>query len=131
MARASTALDSYVAELGNDISYDKRYISHSPSLDPRLTSSLSSSRFLKTILARHSYGPLVLKIFIKPDAAMSLRVIQRRLKSELPHISCGHSSFSSGERLFGGSAKRKYVSDIRGDRKGGLLDTAMGRLEPV
>ena len=42
--------------------------------------SLSSSRFLKTILARHAYGPLVLKIFIKPDAAMSLRVIQRRLK---------------------------------------------------
>ncbi|WVQ80358.1 hypothetical protein IAT38_002463 [Cryptococcus sp. DSM 104549] len=67
MARASTALDSYVAELGNDISYDK---------------SLSSSRFLKTILARHAYGPIVLKIFIKPDAAMSLRVIQRRLKSE-------------------------------------------------
>ncbi|WVF66213.1 hypothetical protein IAT40_000953 [Kwoniella sp. CBS 6097] len=67
MARASTALDSYVAELGNDISYDK---------------SLSSSRFLKTILARHAYGPIVLKIFIKPDSTMSLRVIQRRLKSE-------------------------------------------------
>ncbi|ODO02045.1 VPS15 protein kinase [Cryptococcus wingfieldii CBS 7118] len=73
MARAqltrsrSTALDSYVAELGNDISYDK---------------SLSSSRFLKTILARHKYGPIVLKIFIKPDSAMSLRVIQRRLKTE-------------------------------------------------
>ena len=47
-----------------------------------LTPSLSSSRFLKTILARHAYGPLVLKIFIKPDANMSLRVIQRRLKSE-------------------------------------------------
>ncbi|EIW67963.1 hypothetical protein TREMEDRAFT_44965 [Tremella mesenterica DSM 1558] len=67
MARASTALDSYVAELGNEISYDK---------------SLTSSRFLKTILARHANGPLVLKIFIKPDAAMSLRVIQRRLKNE-------------------------------------------------
>lgn len=26
MARASTALDSYVAELGNDISYDKRWV---------------------------------------------------------------------------------------------------------
>ncbi|KAK4685355.1 phosphoinositide-3-kinase, regulatory subunit 4, partial [Tremellales sp. Uapishka_1] len=57
MARASTALDS-----------------------------LSSSRFLKTILARHAYGPLVLKIFIKPDAAMSLRVIQRRLKSERDNL---------------------------------------------
>ncbi|WVN90927.1 uncharacterized protein L203_106172 [Cryptococcus depauperatus CBS 7841] len=67
MHHSSTALDSYVAELGNDISYDK---------------SLSSSRFLKSILARHAYGPIVLKIFIKPDAAMSLRVIQRRLKAE-------------------------------------------------
>jgi phosphoinositide-3-kinase regulatory subunit 4 len=45
-----------------------------------LPGSLSSSRFLKTILARHAYGPLVLKIFIKPDMAMSLRPIQRRLK---------------------------------------------------
>ncbi|WVW81748.1 hypothetical protein I302_103744 [Kwoniella bestiolae CBS 10118] len=72
MARASTALDSYVAELGNDISYDK---------------SLSSSRFLKTILARHAYGPIVLKIFIKPDPGMSLRVIQRRLKTERDNLS--------------------------------------------
>nr|XP_031863613.1 uncharacterized protein CI109_000865 [Kwoniella shandongensis]KAA5530685.1 hypothetical protein CI109_000865 [Kwoniella shandongensis] len=71
MARASTALDSYVAELGNDISYDK---------------SLSSSRFLKTILARHQYGPIVLKIFIKPDSTMSLRVIQRRLKTERDNL---------------------------------------------
>lgn len=47
-----------------------------------LTYSLSSSRFLKTILARHAYGPLVLKIFIKPDGALSLRPIQRRLKGE-------------------------------------------------
>ena len=45
--------------------------------------SLSSSRFLKTILARHANGPLVLKIFIKPDPNMSLRLAQRRLKSEL------------------------------------------------
>jgi phosphoinositide-3-kinase regulatory subunit 4 len=45
--------------------------------------SLSSSRFLKTILARHANGPLVLKIFIKPDPNMSLRLAQRRLKREL------------------------------------------------
>lgn len=37
---------------------------------------------MKSIVARHKYGPLVLKIFIKPDSSMSLRVIQRRLKSE-------------------------------------------------
>lgn len=46
-----------------------------------LTNSLSSSRFMKSIVARHKFGPLVLKIFIKPDSSMSLRVIQRRLKS--------------------------------------------------
>lgn len=38
-------------------------------------------------MARHSYGPIVLKIFIKPDAAMSLRVIQRRLKLERDALS--------------------------------------------
>jgi hypothetical protein len=47
-----------------------------------LAISLCSSRFLKTILARHKYGPLVIKVFIKPDASMTLRVIQRRLKCE-------------------------------------------------
>lgn len=52
--------------------------------DPSLLThrSLSSSRFLKTILARHAYGPLVLKIFIKPDVNLSLRPIQQRLKRE-------------------------------------------------
>lgn len=57
-----------------------------------LNSSLSSSRFMKSIVARHKFGPLVLKIFIKPDSSMSLRVIQRRLKSEsalrLPADTC-------------------------------------------
>lgn len=52
------------------------------SLSSAHCSSLSSSRFLKSIIVRHANGPLVLKIFIKPDAAMSLRVIQRRLKFE-------------------------------------------------
>lgn len=59
-------------------------LTHSPAhtLTPPL--SLSSSRFMKTIVARHKNGPLVLKIFIKPDANMTLRVIQRRLKSKSP-----------------------------------------------
>lgn len=48
--------------------------------------SLSSSRFLKTILVRHAYGLLVVKLFIKPDPMMSLRLIQRRLKSMLSSI---------------------------------------------
>lgn len=45
--------------------------------------SLSASRFLKTILVRHEYGLLVLKLFIKPDPLMTLRVYQRRLKSKI------------------------------------------------
>jgi phosphoinositide-3-kinase regulatory subunit 4 len=56
---------------------------HSCPLAIKLTIlSLSSSRFLKTILARHAYGPLVLKIFIKPEEAIYLRTIQKRLKQE-------------------------------------------------
>ncbi|WVQ93835.1 hypothetical protein IAU59_000913 [Kwoniella sp. CBS 9459] len=104
MARASTALDSYVAELGNDISYDK---------------SLSSSRFLKTILARHAYGPIVLKIFIKPDSTMSLRVIQRRLKSErdaladLPNVNT-YQTFVETEKA--GYLIRQWVGSNLYDR---------------
>lgn len=64
---SSTALDSYVAELGNDVSYEK---------------SLSPSRFLKTILVRHSRGLLVVKLFIKPDPSLSLRAFRRRLTSQ-------------------------------------------------
>jgi phosphoinositide-3-kinase regulatory subunit 4 len=78
----STALDSYVSELGSDISYEKRYVNGN-CLDPVSDPSLSSSRFLKSIVARHKNGPLVLKIFIKPDPSMTLRVIQRRLNSKL------------------------------------------------
>lgn len=43
--------------------------------------SLSSARFLKTVRCRHRNGPLVVKIFIKPDPGVSLRKFHRRLKS--------------------------------------------------
>jgi hypothetical protein len=81
--------------------------------------SLSSSRFLKTILARHAHGPLVLKIFIKPDAAMSLRVIQRRLKGASRGMDGGGVMLigiaRSGERRFIGSTQREHVSSLCGD----------------
>lgn len=81
--------------------------------------SLSSSRFLKTILARHAHGPLVLKIFIKPDSAMSLRVIQRRLKCALRGKDGGGVMLigiaRSGKRCFIGSAQRQHVSSLCGD----------------
>ncbi|KAG8960407.1 Serine/threonine-protein kinase [Tulasnella sp. 419] len=61
------ALDSYVSELGADIIYEK---------------SLGASRFLKTVKGRHKNGPVVIKIFIKPDPGLSLRSYKRRLKTE-------------------------------------------------
>ncbi|WOO86061.1 Phosphoinositide 3-kinase regulatory subunit 4 [Vanrija pseudolonga] len=104
MARASTALDSYVSELGTDISYDK---------------SLSSSRFMKTIVARHKNGPLVLKIFIKPDTNMTLRVIQRRLKTErdalahLPNVNT-YANFIESDKA--GYLIRQWVGSSLYDR---------------
>ena len=66
LTRTAAALDSFVAELGSDIVYEK---------------SLGTSRFLKTVRCRHRNGYLVAKIFIKPDPGMTLRKYQRRLKS--------------------------------------------------
>ncbi|KAI0050276.1 ARM repeat-containing protein [Auriscalpium vulgare] len=67
LTRTAGALDSFVAELGPDIVYEK---------------SLGSSRFLKTVRCRHRNGYLVAKMYIKPDPGMSLRKYQRRLKIE-------------------------------------------------
>ncbi|KLO15545.1 WD40 repeat-like protein [Schizopora paradoxa] len=67
VSRTVGALDTYVAELGPDVSYDK---------------SLGSSRFLKTVRCRHRNGYLVVKMFIKPDGnALDERYL-RRLKKE-------------------------------------------------
>ncbi|KAJ6613557.1 hypothetical protein B0H10DRAFT_2047665 [Mycena sp. CBHHK59/15] len=54
LTRTTAALDSFVAELGTDIIYEK---------------SLGSARFLKTVKCRHHNGYMVIKIFIKPDPA--------------------------------------------------------------
>ncbi|TFY74461.1 hypothetical protein EWM64_g9551, partial [Hericium alpestre] len=67
LTRNAGALDSFVAELGPDIVYEK---------------SLGSSRFLKTVRCRHRNGFLLAKIFIKPDPGVSLRKYQRKLKIE-------------------------------------------------
>ncbi|PLW39070.1 hypothetical protein PCASD_08954 [Puccinia coronata f. sp. avenae] len=60
-------LDSFVSELGTDILYEK---------------SLGSTRFLKAIRARHQYGRIVVKVFVKTDPSFSLKGFVRRLKSE-------------------------------------------------
>ncbi|KAF7319485.1 hypothetical protein HMN09_00287300 [Mycena chlorophos] len=67
LTRTTAALDSFVAELGSDIIYDK---------------SLGSARFLKTVKCRHRNSYLIVKVFIKPDPGVSLRNYHRRLKAD-------------------------------------------------
>ncbi|KAI0922943.1 hypothetical protein AcV5_009802 [Taiwanofungus camphoratus] len=67
LTRTSGALDSFVAELGGDIVYER---------------SMGSARFLKTVKCRHKNGYLVVKIFVKPDPGLSLRKYHRRLRIE-------------------------------------------------
>ncbi|KAJ7715595.1 hypothetical protein DFH07DRAFT_862734 [Mycena maculata] len=67
LTRTTAALDSFVAELGADVIYEK---------------SLGSARFLKTVKSRHHNGYMVIKIFIKPDPGLSLRNYHRRLKGD-------------------------------------------------
>jgi len=60
-------LDSFVSELGTDILYEK---------------SLGPTRFFKTIRARHKYGRIVVKVFVKTDPSFNLKGFVRRLKLE-------------------------------------------------
>ncbi|KAF8607280.1 ARM repeat-containing protein, partial [Ceratobasidium sp. AG-I] len=64
--RPGGALDSYVSELGPDVIYEK---------------SIGSARFLKTARGRHRNGPLLIKVFIKTSADLTLRDHRMRLKS--------------------------------------------------
>ncbi|TXT04392.1 hypothetical protein VHUM_04159 [Vanrija humicola] len=74
---------------------------------------------MKTIVARHKNGPLVLKIFIKPDANMTLRVIQRRLKTErdalahLPNVNT-YANFIESDKA--GYLIRQWVGSSLYDR---------------
>ncbi|KAL4072222.1 hypothetical protein J3A83DRAFT_4372222 [Scleroderma citrinum] len=65
LTRSTGALDSFVADLGGDIIYDK---------------SIAQCRFLKTVKCRHRNGYLVVKIFIKHDPGLSLRPYIRKQK---------------------------------------------------
>ncbi|CDO75088.1 hypothetical protein BN946_scf185010.g13 [Trametes cinnabarina] len=104
LTRTSGALDSFVAELGNDVVYER---------------SLGSARFLKTVKCRHKNGYLVVKIFIKPDPGLSLRKYQRRLKIErealadIPNI-YGYQSFVETDKA--GYIIRQWVASNLYDR---------------
>ncbi|PFH53431.1 hypothetical protein AMATHDRAFT_187356 [Amanita thiersii Skay4041] len=67
LTRTTGALDSFVAELGGDVIYER---------------SLGSARFLKTVKCRHRNGYLVIKIYIKSDPGISLISYHKRLKDE-------------------------------------------------
>ncbi|KDQ50203.1 hypothetical protein JAAARDRAFT_165024 [Jaapia argillacea MUCL 33604] len=104
LTRTGGALDSFVAELGSDIVYEK---------------SLGSARFLKTVKCRHRNGYLVVKIFIKPDPGFSLRTYHRRLKVErealqdLPNV-YGYQAFVETDRA--GYVIRQWVASNLYDR---------------
>jgi phosphoinositide-3-kinase regulatory subunit 4 len=83
LTRTAATLDSFVSELSPEIVYEKRCASstdlHRVQRDDVLK-SLGSSRFLKTVRCRHRNGPVLVKIYIKPDLGLSLGKYQRNLK---------------------------------------------------
>ncbi|TIB65191.1 hypothetical protein E3P78_00691 [Wallemia ichthyophaga] len=63
----SFSLDSFVAEIGNDVSYDR---------------SLGNSRFLKAIRGKSRSGRIIVKVFTKADPSVNLSSFIQRLKKE-------------------------------------------------
>ncbi|KAI0701928.1 hypothetical protein BC835DRAFT_1321753 [Cytidiella melzeri] len=104
LVRTSGALDSFVTDLGSDIVYER---------------SLGSARFLKTVKCRHKNGPLVVKIFVKPDPGVSLRRYYKRLKherevlGEIPNVYT-YQSFVETEKA--GYMIRQWVASSLYDR---------------
>lgn len=61
------ALDAYFAEL-KDIQYER---------------AIGTARFLKTLRGIHSEGPVIVKIFIKPNPGINLSAIVDKLSRML------------------------------------------------
>ncbi|KAJ7057004.1 hypothetical protein C8F01DRAFT_1153032 [Mycena amicta] len=104
LTRTTAALDSFVAELGSDIIYDK---------------SLGSTRFLKAVKCRHRNSYLVVKVFIKPDPGLSLRNYHRRLKADreaLADISNVYNYQSFVETEKAGYIIRQWIASSLYDR---------------
>ncbi|KAK9325582.1 hypothetical protein V1517DRAFT_253511 [Lipomyces orientalis] len=99
----TVGIDSYVDELG-DIQYDK---------------TCGSARFMKTVRGRHKDGLVIVKIFIKPMANLSLRTFQRQLTNEREALleashAIGYSKIVETERA--GYLVRQYFGNILYDR---------------
>ncbi|SPO22646.1 related to VPS15 - ser/thr protein kinase [Ustilago trichophora] len=60
-------IGNLVAEVGNDIQYDK---------------GIGNSRFLRAVRAKHKFGPIVVKTFVKPDPSMSLKSLVKHIRIE-------------------------------------------------
>ncbi|CBQ70440.1 related to VPS15-ser/thr protein kinase [Sporisorium reilianum SRZ2] len=60
-------IGNLVAEVGNDIQYDK---------------GIGNSRFLRAVRARHKFGPIVVKAFVKPDPSISLKSLVKHIRIE-------------------------------------------------
>jgi phosphoinositide-3-kinase, regulatory subunit 4 len=120
LTRTTGALDSFVAELGTDIVYEKRCSGNVTCSCPTLTTfeSIGSARFLKTVKCRHRNGYLVIKVFIKPDPGLSLRTYLRRLKSEsisFLFVSRNNNCLYSGQGIFGRYSKYLQLPGVCGD----------------
>ena len=82
-------------------------------------SSLGISRFLKTVKCKHRNGHLVIKIFIKPDPGLSLRMYTRRLKGDkealgdIPNV-YNYQAFAETEKA--GYIVRQWVASNLYDR---------------
>ncbi|CDW96863.1 hypothetical protein [Sporisorium scitamineum] len=60
-------IGNLVAEVGNNIQYDK---------------GIGNSRFLRAVRARHKFGPIVVKAFVKPDPSISLNSLVKHIRIE-------------------------------------------------
>lgn len=90
------------------------------------SSSLGSSRFLKTVKCGHRNGPLVVKVFIKPDPGLSLRTYARRLKCKNyippPFVGAFHRAcIAEREALLDISNVYNYQIFVENDRGGYLV----------
>eukprot|EP00842_Homolaphlyctis_polyrhiza_P006602 jgi/Hompol1/6943/HPOL_000975-RA len=100
---ALAGIDGCIAELPN-ITYDR---------------SLGSSRFLKTVRCSHPDGPVVVKLFIKPEPGLSLKryikelMVERDLLQGIPNILVNHQ-IAESERA--GFMVRQYIASNLYDR---------------
>ncbi|KAF8128699.1 hypothetical protein EV363DRAFT_1433081 [Boletus edulis] len=104
LTRTTGALDALVSELTPDIVYEK---------------SIGQTRFLKTVRCRHRNGPLVIKIFIKHDPAISLRAYHRKQKvdrdalQDIPNVYT-HQAFVETDKA--GFLIRQWIASNLYDR---------------